>query len=48
MLSPDFRDLEGRFSVARHVARYGDVERASRHAASLRAFEELNVQAVLT
>ena len=89
MLSPDFRDPEGRFYVARHVARHGDADDAleqlegvvadgfscypalerdpwldplrpkprfaelqercaSRHAASLRAFEELNGQAVLT
>jgi TolB-like protein len=26
MLSPDFRDPEGRFYVARHVARYGDAD----------------------
>jgi len=89
MLSPDFRDPEGRFYVARHVARYGDADAAlsqlegivadgfscypvferdpwldalrpmprfaelldrcaSRHAASLRAFEQLNGRAVLT
>ena len=89
MLSPDFRDPEGRFYVARHVARYGDgdealtqlegvvadgfscypvferdpwldalrpkprftelLERcASRHAASRRAFEELNGRGVLS
>ena len=89
MLSPEFRDPEGRFYVARHVARYGDADAAlaqlegivadgfscypvferdpwldalrtkpqfaellercaSRHAASLRAFEELNGRAVLT
>ena len=89
MLSPNFRDPEGRFYIARHVARYGDADDAlgqlegvvadgfscypaldrdpwldplrskprfaellercaSRHAASLRAFEELNGQAVLT
>jgi len=28
MLSPDFRDPEGRFYVARHVAKYGDAGRA--------------------
>jgi len=28
MLSPDFRDPEGRFYVARHVARYGDADEA--------------------
>lgn len=28
MLSPDFRDPEGRFYVARHVARYGDADQA--------------------
>jgi TolB-like protein len=28
MLSPDFRDPEGRLYVARHVARYGDAEQA--------------------
>lgn len=28
MLSPDFRDPEGRFYVARHVAKYGDADRA--------------------
>ena len=89
MLSPDFRDPEGRFYVARHVARYGDADEAlaqlegvvadgfscypvferdpwldalrpkpgftellercaSRHAASRRAFEELNGRGVLS
>ena len=89
MLSPDFRDPEGRFYVARHVARYGDADEAltqlegvvadgfscypvferdpwldalrpkpgftellercaSRHAASRRAFEELNGGGVLS
>jgi len=89
MLSPDFRDPEGRFYVARHVARYGDTDEAltqlegvvadgfscypvferdpwldalrpkpgftellercaSRHAASRRAFEELNGRGVLS
>ena len=88
MLSPDFRDPEGRFYVARHVARYGDADEAlaqlegvvadgfscspvferdpwfdalrakprfaellercgSRHAESLRAFEELDGRSVL-
>ena len=88
-LSPDFRDPEGRFYVARHVARYGDADEAltqlegvvadgfscypvferdpwldalrpkpgftellercaSRHAASRRAFEELNGRGVLS
>jgi hypothetical protein len=28
MLSPDFRDPEGRFYVARHIARYGDAREA--------------------
>ena len=28
MLSPDFRDPEGRFYVARHVARFGDADEA--------------------
>jgi TolB-like protein len=89
MLSPDFRDPERRFYVARHVARYGDADEAlaqlegvvadgfscypvferdpwldalrpkpgftellercaSRHAASRRAFEELNGRGVLS
>jgi len=89
MLSPDFRDPEGRFYVARHVARHGDADEAltqlegvvadgfscypvferdpwldalrpkpgftellercaSRHAASRRAFEELNGRGVLS
>jgi len=30
MSSPDFRDPEGRFYVARHVARYGDADEAPR------------------
>jgi hypothetical protein len=28
MLSPDFRDPEGRFYIARHIARHGDAEQA--------------------
>ena len=89
MLSPDFRDPEGRFYVARHVARYGDADDAlaqlegvvadgfsccpvferdpwfdalrtkprftellercaSRHAASVRAFEDLDGRGVLS
>ncbi len=89
MLSPDFRDPEGRFYVARHVARHGDADAAlaqlegvvadgfscypvferdpwfdalrgkpaftellercsARHAASLRAFENLDGRAVLS
>ena len=30
MSSPDFRDPEGPFYVARHVARYGDADEAPR------------------
>ena len=89
LLSPDFRDPEGRFYVARHVAHYGDADDAlaqlegvvadgfscdpvferdawfdpvrekpaftellercaSRHAASVRAFEEVKGPAVLS